>query len=185
MRNNYDDLQEFIINVIDGLRFNWNAGDSISSSGLNFINTYDISKERIEIHIMSYKANELRISIKDKKENLKSISVNTDKVPNLLSYIAEKQNVHSFQFSGINRQLNEHEFNDLNKITDEVLLKGKFNEKPLIQNEKYPETFDLELNENEKMSFWIQPINNYKLGFQKVVTHIKRLNTGREIGFNR
>ncbi len=183
MKNDYDNLQEFIISVIDGFIMNWSSGDSYNSIGLNLLNTYDISKGQVKVDLLSYKENELQISIEDKQDNKLTINVNIDKIPKLMSYLANKQNTYEFQRGWMTR-FSENEFNEWTLITDEILLKGSLGEKPVIQNEKYKESYDLKINENTSMSFWIQPINKYKLGCVKVVTHMKRIGEG-EIGFNR
>jgi hypothetical protein len=182
--NDYELLEQFLINATDNLKSSWKCA-------IGTLNPYAMEfnlKDSNNIKILNIKfeseANELRVTILDTKKNYETISVDIDKVPNLITYLAETRNRLEYQ-PDARKFIDENQFTTINLDIDNILRDGKLNGVNLVKNANYATSFSLEINKNEKTNIWATPISDNYLGFQKVIVTLFDTSEDEPLSFNR
>lgn len=184
IKNDYELLEQFLINATNDLKSSWICATGTLNPYAVEFNIKDLHNVKTLDIRFECEANELRIKISDTKKNYQAISVDVDKVSNLISYLAEKRNKLEYQPEA-KKFIDEVQFKLINVEIDNILRDGKLNDINLVQNASYPTSFSLEVNKNEKTNIWITPINDYNLGFQKIIVTLFDTSEDEPLSFNR
>jgi hypothetical protein len=182
MNNKYKYLEDFLLRTISGFKFNWNLDSDTRPYELDFKND-EKPVSTIYVRFSHPNYNELDIQLSETNKGYKSIRINIDKVPTLMSHLSVAE--YSFQLAA-RLELGENEFDEVSKYVDEVIKTGKFKGKLVRQDKKHSHVYYIDINEKQKIELAFPPINHNNLGFQGIAIHVNKPdNPNAEIFFRK
>jgi hypothetical protein len=170
MNNKYKFLEEFLLRTISGFKFNWNLDSNNHPYELDFKND-EKPVSTIYVRFSYPNHNELEIQLSETNKGYKSICVNVDKIPTLMSHLTISE--YSFQLSA-RLEMGESEFEQINNYIDEIIKSGKLNGIPVKKDKKHLNMFYGNINKKQKIELFFPPINQNNLGFQCVSVYINK-----------